>query len=138
MQNRDPDGAISAFNAALKLDRMIWWPSISCAVLIQRAIMPGCRGVSSATLTGACNAEAHYGLGLALSKRINFDQAVGEFEKKAIALQPTLQETHYVLGIILLQQSKLDDAAAALEAATEAKPDYAEAHYALGVSCNTR
>jgi len=62
MQNRDPDGAIQCSMLRSSWTRMIWWPSIIWRVLIQRAIMPGCRGVSSATLTGADNAEAHYGL----------------------------------------------------------------------------
>src|SRR5262249_19170530 len=41
-------------------------------------------------------------------------------------------EAHYTLGVILLQQSKLADAAAAFRAAIKSKPEYAEAHYTLG------
>jgi superkiller protein 3 len=37
-----------------------------------------------------------------------------------------------MLGVIFMQQSKLEDAAAALRRAIEVKPDYPEAHFALG------
>ena len=37
-----------------------------------------------------------------------------------------------MLGVIFSQQSKPNDAVPALKAAIDAKPDYAEAHYALG------
>jgi Tfp pilus assembly protein PilF len=43
-----------------------------------------------------------------------------------------LPEAHYTLGVILMQQSRLEDAAVAFQAAVKAKSDYAEAHYALG------
>jgi Flp pilus assembly protein TadD len=43
-----------------------------------------------------------------------------------------LHEAHYILAAILLQQSKLEEAAASLRKAIEIRPDYPEAHYALG------
>jgi protein O-GlcNAc transferase len=53
--------------------------------------------------------------------------------RRAIELQPnSLPEIHYTIGVIFLQQGKLDEAANAFQKATQIKPDYGEAIYTLG------
>jgi eukaryotic-like serine/threonine-protein kinase len=77
------------------------------------------------------DAEAHYGLGIALKQKDALNDASAEL-RKAIALKPSLHEAHYALGAILLQQSNLEDSETAFRAAILVKKDYVEAHYALG------
>src|SRR6185503_2197398 len=49
-----------------------------------------------------------------------------------VALQPTLQEAHYTLGVIYWQQGKLDEAVTTFRQAIAVNPNFAEAHYTLG------
>ncbi len=60
------------------------------------------------------------------------DEAVTNL-RRALEFQPDkLPEIYYTLGVILLQQAKLDESANAFQKATEIKPDYGEAIYTLG------
>ena len=50
----------------------------------------------------------------------------------ALHLKPGLPEAHNTLGIVLVQQGALEEAAAQFAAALQAQPDNADAHYNLG------
>ena len=73
---------------------------------------------------------ARYNLALVLKRADRWSEAIAEL-MRALAIEPRA-EAHYTLGVIYWQQGELDRAAAALNAAIAAQPDYVDAHYALG------
>lgn len=67
--------------------------------------------------------------------------AKGETEKaisrlrSSIDLDDSIFETHYNLGVALIQSEEYSDAQASLKTAIELKPDFADAYYSLAVAC---
>jgi tetratricopeptide (TPR) repeat protein len=76
------------------------------------------------------NAQAHFRLGLALSRQDRPAKAATSF-RKSIELQPEAT-TWYNLSRDLRVQNKYAEAEAAVRAAIRLKPDYASAHAELG------
>lgn len=58
--------------------------------------------------------------------------------KDAIGVVPTNTRAHYNLGVLLLQEHRLDEADAALRRALALDPDHEGAHYNLGVALAAR
>ncbi len=54
------------------------------------------------------------------------------YTRKAIALNPNIYKSHYLLGTILIGQKKFQEAEEALRKAIELKPDLFQAHVDLG------
>ena len=52
--------------------------------------------------------------------------------RKRNALNPSLPDPHYTMGVTLWQSGKFDEAAGELNEVIRLKPDYAEAYYTLG------
>jgi tetratricopeptide (TPR) repeat protein len=77
--------------------------------------------------------EAHYNLGVVLSKVPGrLQDAIAQYEA-ALRLKPDFAEAHHNLGLAWSQlPGRLQDAIAQYEAALRLKPDYVEAHCNLG------
>lgn len=54
------------------------------------------------------------------------------YAEEAVKLAPELPETHYLLGVLLLDTGKVSQAIAELEIAQRAEPDVAKIYFALG------
>ena len=75
---------------------------------------------------------AHYGLGMSLSDRGQWNEAIVEFNK-ALKLNSDDYEAHNGLGIALFQMGKSDEAIGQFQKSLEFNPDYAQARYNLGL-----
>ena len=78
------------------------------------------------------NSVAHNGLGNALARKGNKDQAIAEY-RRALQINPGYKVAHYNLGIALFDSGRNDEAAAEYHVALRIDPNYAEAHNNLGV-----
>jgi tetratricopeptide (TPR) repeat protein len=63
--------------------------------------------------------------------RLDFGPIAEEYGQKAIALDPKLPMTHFLLGELYLYQSKIPDAIAALQQELAINPGYAAVYYKL-------
>jgi tetratricopeptide (TPR) repeat protein len=81
--------------------------------------------------------EAHGGLGLALTDKGRFKEAISAF-RKAIDLKPDCAEFHANLGLALRANGQLEDAIAAYRKAIELQNDYPDVHYNLGNALYTK
>ena len=77
------------------------------------------------------NAQLHYDLGLALKLKDDMAGAVPEFERAA-ALDASLPDPPYTLGIIFMQQGRFADSARSLQRALELRSDNSDAWAMLG------
>ena len=77
------------------------------------------------------NAVAAYNLGMALKQKDDFGPAETATEAAPSALDPTLPDAPYTLGVIYWQTGRAEEAATSFRAATVVRPDYAEAHSML-------
>jgi len=76
-------------------------------------------------------ANAHFGLGLALSAAGKLPEAIDHY-RKAVEIKPEYADAHINLGIILAGRGRVDEAIDRFRKAVEIKPDHAEAQYNLG------
>jgi tetratricopeptide (TPR) repeat protein len=74
--------------------------------------------------------EAHYGLGVALSRMGRYDQAIREYDA-SFAMSPDPGKIHAGIGWCLAQQGKWDESITHDQKALELDPDSALAHDAL-------
>ena len=66
-----------------------------------------------------------------------FAEAESEL-RKAIALDPSLPEPHFTLGVVLWQTGRAEEALKSFDDAIAQKADYAEAHYMRAPSSSSR
>ena len=78
-------------------------------------------------------AEAHYNLGLLLTKHDRTDDAIEQFSQ-ALAVNPEYAEAHDNLGIVLFRRGQYDEALLQFRRAVELKPDDAGVHHNLGIA----
>jgi tetratricopeptide (TPR) repeat protein len=78
------------------------------------------------------NFMAETGLGVALNKQGETDEAVGHFER-AIEINPGFDKPHYNLATVAFQWGETDKAVEQFTEALRINPDYAEAHHGLGL-----
>jgi tetratricopeptide (TPR) repeat protein len=79
------------------------------------------------------NSTAQYNLGIALSKRKEYDKAI-EHYKQTLKLDPSIPEVYYNWAIIISERGKLDEAIRMYRKAIKIKPDYGDAHSNLGLA----
>lgn len=79
------------------------------------------------------NALAHYGLGVAYSRKGEYGEAMAAY-REAIRLQPDHADAHYGLGVAAERQDDDQTAMAAYREVTRLRPNDAMAHYGLGVA----
>ncbi len=77
------------------------------------------------------NYRAYSGLGDALDKKGQTDEAISQYQE-AIRLAPGFAEAHYNLGVALDKRDQTDEAIRQYQEAIRLKPDYAEAQNNLG------
>jgi Flp pilus assembly protein TadD len=78
------------------------------------------------------NALAHYGLGVAYSRKGENEQAIAAY-REAIRLQPEHADAHYGLGVASGHLSQNEQAVTAYREAIRLNPGLADAHYNLGM-----
>jgi tetratricopeptide (TPR) repeat protein len=78
------------------------------------------------------NFIAETGLGVALNKQGETDEAIGHFER-AIEINPGFDKSHYNLATVAFQWGETDKAVEHFTEALRINPDYAEAHHGLGL-----
>ncbi|MGO9109039.1 MAG: sulfatase-like hydrolase/transferase [Thermoguttaceae bacterium] len=76
-------------------------------------------------------ANAHFGLGLALSQAGKLPEAIAHY-RKAVEIKPDFADAHLNLGVALASRGEFDEAITHYQKALEIKPDHVEAHYNLG------
>jgi tetratricopeptide (TPR) repeat protein len=79
------------------------------------------------------NYIASNGLGLALDKKGQPDEAINQYQE-AIRLKPDFAEAHNNLGAVLDEIGHTDEAVNQIQEAIRLKPDYANAHHNLGIA----
>jgi protein O-mannosyl-transferase len=79
------------------------------------------------------NDAAHNGLGVALVKKGQIDEAIRQFQE-SIHLNPDHADVHYNLGTALYQQGRSGEAISQFQEAIRLKPDHATAHNNLGTA----
>jgi len=79
------------------------------------------------------NCLAHKGLGDALIKKGQIDEAINQYQE-AILLIPGYAEAHYNLGTALQKKGQIDAAISQFQEAIRLNPEYAEAHCNLGTA----
>lgn len=77
-------------------------------------------------------AEAHYNLGVALSKLDKPDEAIKSFEK-SIELNPYFLKGYYAIGNSFVEQGRFEEAVQNYQKALEINPDDPEVRHNLGV-----
>jgi tetratricopeptide (TPR) repeat protein len=77
------------------------------------------------------NYIAHGGLGTALGKKGQIDEAISQF-REAIRLKPDFTDVHYNFGNALSRKGQIDEAISQFEETIRLQPDYALAHNNLG------
>jgi Flp pilus assembly protein TadD len=77
------------------------------------------------------NDVAHNGVGIALGRKGQLDEAISHFQE-AIRLNPNHADDYNSLGAALGKKGQLDDAVRQFQAAIRLKPDHADAHGNLG------
>ncbi len=83
------------------------------------------------------NAVAHCGLGAALMRRGQIDDALAHYQD-ALKINSDYAEAHNNLAIALASRGRIDEAIANYQDALRIKPDYAEAHNNLAVALASR
>ncbi len=77
------------------------------------------------------NAVAHYGLGVALQRSGQADEAMAEY-RKALEIKPGYAEAANNLALLLQQCGRYQDAKAYYQQALAAEPNYADVHVNFG------
>jgi protein O-GlcNAc transferase len=86
------------------------------------------------TQSVANDARAHDATGVALGDAGRLDEAIASFER-AVAIDPTLPEPHFHLGLAYDRRDRPGEAIAHYVHALRLRPDYAEATYGLSTVC---
>jgi tetratricopeptide (TPR) repeat protein len=79
------------------------------------------------------NPVAHHGLGVALGRKGQTDEAIRELQE-ALRLDPGYFEARYNLGVAFNRKGQPDEAIRQFQQALRLKPDYSLAHNDLGVA----
>jgi tetratricopeptide (TPR) repeat protein len=77
------------------------------------------------------NADAHFYVGLSLSRIGEFAEAITALET-ALRLDPSMDQAYYPLGLAYFQENRFKEALAAFERAAKVKPDDAATQFYLG------
>jgi Tfp pilus assembly protein PilF len=134
-QDNKSDDAANAFLRALELD-----PKLSPAyayigmINVDRGKIPeAVESYKKALAIDEASSVNHFLMAEALQK-LNppDDHAAEEHLRRALALDPNMQQAHLALGKLFLRSDRLQDAAAELERVIQADPNAAEAYYQLG------
>jgi tetratricopeptide (TPR) repeat protein len=126
-----PDEALANYQKALALDPNCPSAHFNLAVsAVQANDFPAAEAHYRKALPGKPTAEAHNGLGYALARQGQTDEAIAEF-RKAVQANPKFTPAYNNLGEALAKQGKLDEAADAYRQSLAEKPS-AAVYAALG------
>jgi tetratricopeptide (TPR) repeat protein len=138
----DNDGAIAKFNEALTINPNCsdCYMNIGAAQLRKKAYADAEAAYKKVIELKPDSSDAYLGLASVYNAERKFDEA-NEASKKATELSAAAPgatggspDALYNQGVILFNQGKTADAAPLFEQAITAKPDFADAHYMLGMS----
>ena len=77
------------------------------------------------------NARAHFGIGMALSDRLQDQERAVYHLTRAVEFDDSNPTAHYMLGRVLMSSGELERALPELERAVELSPQLSDAHYRL-------
>ncbi len=145
MNTKNWDGAIEAFNKANEMDpkqHVIWGSLAECYVQVantktgaeqQAVVGKAMESYAKAIELKPDDAAYHNNYGLALCRFGKMAEGQAELAKAASLDPQNAGRYFYNLGAILVNTGKAEEAYEAFQNALKADPNYAEAHYQVGV-----
>jgi Tfp pilus assembly protein PilF len=145
LRNKNYDGAIESLNKAAEFDpkQTVVWGNLAEAYSGLAASKPAAEqppllakaaeSYQKALELKPDDAATHNNYGLALARSGKYPEAQAELSKAAELDKPNAGKYFFNLGAILVNTGHGDEAYESFKKAVEADPNYADAHYQIGV-----
>jgi tetratricopeptide (TPR) repeat protein len=146
LQNKQFDAAIEQFTKASELDpkQHVVWAHLADAYIglagaktgaeADAAMNKGLEMYGKALELKPEEAAYHNNYALALARAKKFPEAQAELQKAAAIDPPNAGRYYYNLGALLVNSQQSEPALEAFKKAIDADPNYADAHYQLGMA----
>lgn len=146
LQNKQFDAAIEQFSKAAELDpkQHVVWAHLADAYIGQAGTKTGAEADAAmnkglemyvkALELKPEEAAYHNNYALALARAKKFPEAQAELQKAAAIDPPNAGRYYYNLGALLVNSQQSEPALEAFKKAIDADPNYADAHYQLGMA----
>jgi tetratricopeptide (TPR) repeat protein len=140
------DAAVAGFEKAIALDQTkdVVWANAADAYANLAGVKTGAEQQAANEKAIAAYKKAielkpddaayHNNYALVLAKAKNMTEAQAELDKAAQLDRPNAGKYYYNLGALLVNTGQTEPAVAAFKKALEQNPNYADAHYQLGIS----